>query len=58
MDHRERELGGVDRIFLAQDRGQWRAVVSTVMDVAFHNVLGNFSTSERLAASQEGLRSV
>jgi hypothetical protein len=51
VDHREIRLGGVDWIFLAQERDQWRAVVSAVMNVAFHKVLGNLSIAERLAAS-------
>jgi hypothetical protein len=33
MDHREIGLGGVDWIQLAQDRDQWRAVVSAVMNL-------------------------
>jgi hypothetical protein len=33
MDLREIGLGGVDWIRLAQDRGQWRAVVSVVMNL-------------------------
>jgi hypothetical protein len=30
MDLRERGWDGVDRIDMAQDRGQWRALVNTV----------------------------
>jgi hypothetical protein len=33
MDHRERGLGGIDWIALAQDRDQWRALVNTVMNL-------------------------
>jgi hypothetical protein len=33
MDLREIGLGGVNWIRLAQDRGQWRAVVSAVMNL-------------------------
>jgi hypothetical protein len=33
MDLREIGLGGVDWIRLAQDRDQWRAVVSAVMNL-------------------------
>jgi hypothetical protein len=33
MDLREIGLGGVEWILLAQDRYQWRAVVSAVMDL-------------------------
>jgi hypothetical protein len=32
MDLREIRWGGMDWIDLAQDRGQWRALVNTVMD--------------------------
>jgi hypothetical protein len=33
MDFREMGWGGVDWIDLAQDRDQWRALVSTVMSL-------------------------
>jgi hypothetical protein len=33
MDLRESDLGGVDWIRLAQDRDQWRAMVSAVMNL-------------------------
>jgi hypothetical protein len=33
MDRRETEWDGVDWIDLAQDRGQWRALVNTVMNL-------------------------
>jgi hypothetical protein len=33
MDHRDIGWGGVDWIDLAQDRDQWRALVSTVMNL-------------------------
>jgi hypothetical protein len=33
MDLREIGKGGMDRINLAQDRDQWRALVSTVMNL-------------------------
>jgi hypothetical protein len=35
MDLREIEWGGMDWIELAQDRDQWRALVSTVMNLRF-----------------------
>jgi hypothetical protein len=31
MDHREVGWGGMDRIHLAQDKDQWRALVNTVI---------------------------
>jgi hypothetical protein len=33
MDIREIEWGGMDWIYLAQDRDQWRALVNTVMNL-------------------------
>jgi hypothetical protein len=33
IDLREIEWGGMDRIDLAQDRDQWRALVNTVMNL-------------------------
>jgi hypothetical protein len=32
---REIEWGGMNLIYLAQDRGQWRALVNTVMNLRF-----------------------
>jgi hypothetical protein len=36
MDLREISLKGVDWIWLAQDRDQWQAVVSAVMNLWVH----------------------
>jgi hypothetical protein len=33
MNHREIGWGGMDWIHLAQDRGQWRPLVNTVMNL-------------------------
>jgi hypothetical protein len=33
MDLKETEWGGVDWIYLAEDRDQWRALVNTVMNL-------------------------
>jgi hypothetical protein len=33
MDLREIGWGGIDRIYVVQDRDQWRAVVNTVMNL-------------------------
>jgi hypothetical protein len=33
MDLRKRGLGGMDWIDLAEDRGHWRALVNTVMNL-------------------------
>jgi hypothetical protein len=35
MDFREIEWGGMDWIYLAQDRDQWRALVNTAMKLLF-----------------------
>jgi phytoene/squalene synthetase len=48
MDLREIGWDDMDWIDLAQDRGQWRALVNTVMNRA----------AAQLAASQEGLSSM
>jgi hypothetical protein len=42
MDHREIGLGGMDWIDLAQDRDQWRALVSAVMNLWIPLNAGNF----------------
>jgi len=36
MDLREIACEGVDRMYLAQDRDQWRDFVNTVMKFGFH----------------------
>jgi hypothetical protein len=41
MDLREIGLGGMDWTDLAQDRDQWRALVSIVMNLGFHKMLGS-----------------
>jgi hypothetical protein len=56
MDLREIGWGGMDWIYLAQDRDQWRALVNTVMYLLVP--LGNYGVAERLVASQEGFRSM
>jgi hypothetical protein len=33
--------GDVDRIGLAQDRNRWRALVNSVLNLRFHEMLGN-----------------
>jgi hypothetical protein len=40
MDLRELESDGMDWIYLAQNRDQWRSLVSTVMNLRFHKMLG------------------
>jgi hypothetical protein len=55
-----REIGWIvmDWIDLAQDRDQWRALLNTIMNLQIHEILGSSWATERLAASQEGLRSM
>jgi hypothetical protein len=45
MDLREVGWEGVDWIYLAQDRGKWRAVVNTVMNARVPYGAGNPLTS-------------
>jgi len=45
MDLREIGCEGVDRIHLAQDRDQWRAVVNMVTKLRVAQKAGNFLTS-------------
>jgi hypothetical protein len=42
MDFREIGLNGADWIDQAQDKDQWMALVSTVMNLGFHNIFGNY----------------
>jgi hypothetical protein len=42
MDLREIGWDGRDRLELAQDRDQWRALVNTVMTFGFLKIAGNF----------------
>jgi hypothetical protein len=48
----------VDWIYLAQDRAQWRTIVSTVIKFTFHKMRRNSRLAERLLASQGGLYSL
>jgi hypothetical protein len=41
IDLREIGWNGMDWIYLAQDRDQWRALVNTVMNLRFHKMLVN-----------------
>jgi hypothetical protein len=56
IDLRDIEWGSMDLIHLSQNRDRWRAVVKTVTNLWVPKKLfRNYSISERLAASQEGL---
>jgi hypothetical protein len=41
MDLREIGCDGVDWIDMAQDREQWKALVNTVLNLGFHEMLGS-----------------
>jgi hypothetical protein len=41
IDLRETGWDGIDWIYLAQDRDQWRALLNTVMNYGFHIMLGS-----------------
>jgi hypothetical protein len=58
MDLREIGCDGVHWIDLAQDRDNWRALVSTVMSLRVPQNDGKFLEAAELAGSQEGLRSM
>jgi hypothetical protein len=55
MNVREIRLGGMDWIYLAQDRDQWRAVVNAVLNLRVPQYVG---VATQLEASQEYLGSV
>jgi hypothetical protein len=42
MDLVEVGWGDVDWIGLAQDRDRWRALVNSVLNFGFHEMLGNY----------------
>jgi hypothetical protein len=42
MDLRETGWGGVDWIYLAEGRDQWRTLVNTVMDIRVPQYVGKF----------------
>jgi hypothetical protein len=58
MDLRVTGWDGMDRIDLAQDRDQWRALVNTVMNFRVPKMLGNSFVAAQMAPSQEGLSSM
>jgi hypothetical protein len=45
-------------IHVAQDRGQWRALVNVVMNLRVLYYVGNYLSAEQLLVPQEGLNSV
>jgi hypothetical protein len=42
MDLGEKGWGDVDWIGLAKDRNRWRAAVNSVLNLGFHEMLGNY----------------
>jgi hypothetical protein len=42
MDLRDTGWDGVDWIDMAHDWGHWRALVNTVLNLGFHEMLGSF----------------
>jgi hypothetical protein len=57
MDLREIGWGRIKSIHLAQDRGQWRDLVTAVMNFRAEKMLRYSWVNERLAASQQELNS-
>jgi hypothetical protein len=53
MDIRETGWEGVDWMNLAQDREQWRALVNTILNFAFHKSQGTYRLTGSLLGFQE-----
>jgi hypothetical protein len=58
MDLGEIEWDFVDWIDVAQNTDQWRALVSTVMNLGFHRILGSSRVAAQWAATQDRLSSL
>jgi hypothetical protein len=51
MDLEEVGWGDVDWIGLAKDRNMWRALVNSVLNLRFHEMLGNYLVASRVVLS-------
>jgi hypothetical protein len=51
MDLGEVGWGDVDWIGLAKDRNRWRAVVNSVLNFGFHEMLGNYRVASQVVLS-------
>jgi hypothetical protein len=51
MDLGEVGWGDVDWIGLAKDRKRWRAVVNSVLNIRFHQMLGKYRVASRVVLS-------
>jgi hypothetical protein len=51
MDLGEVGWGDVDWIGLAQDRNSWRALVNSVLNLRFHEMLGHYRVASRVVFS-------
>jgi hypothetical protein len=49
---------GVDWVHLNRDKGQWRALVTMVINFGIHNRIGISSPAERILGFKEGLCSL
>jgi hypothetical protein len=58
IDLGEIRCGGVDWIGLAQDIDECKALVSLVMNLRFHKMLGNYRVASHLVASRVVLSSL
>jgi hypothetical protein len=50
MNLKKKGWVGMYWIFVAQDRDQWKTLVSTVMNIWVHKIWGNYSVAELLAS--------
>jgi hypothetical protein len=58
MDLGEMGWGEVDWIGLAKDRNRWRALVNSVKNFGFHEMLGSSRVATQLVASRVVLSSI